>query len=151
MHRYVIADASVLIIFDKIDHLDLLRKIYQQIYTTPEIAFEFKKPLPDWIVLESPIDKKYQNFIATLVDEGEASALTFAIEREDTLLILDDLKARKLAKSLNLKFTGTLGVINRAKSEGVISEIKPLLDKIQATDFRVSEKIISELLHRNGE
>jgi predicted nucleic acid-binding protein len=151
MPRYVIADASVFILFDKIDRLDILKGVYQSVITTPEIANEYNKPLPDWITIESVKDLKYQTFIQTQIDKGEASAISLAIEKGDSLLILDDLKARKLAKRLGLKFTGTLGVINKAKGLGYINKIKPLIDKLKATDFRISDKILDNLLKRNGE
>ena len=151
MPRYVIADTSVFIIFDKINQFDLLKDVYQKVYTTPEIAKEFNKVLPKWISIESPLDSKYQELIKTQVDIGEASAIALAMEHDNSLLILDDLKARRLAKRLNIQFTGTLGVINKAKSSGYISSIKPLLDKLQETDFRVSDNIIKDLLRRNGE
>jgi predicted nucleic acid-binding protein len=70
---------------------------------------------------------------------------------ESPLLLLDDLKARKLATKLNLKFTGTLGVINKAKQMGAIEKVKPLIEKLQATNFRISENIINELLKKNNE
>ena len=69
MPRYVIADASVLIILDKINQLDLLNGVYNQIYTTPEIFKEYGKPLPDWIIIKPTKDKKYQKFIETQVDD----------------------------------------------------------------------------------
>ena len=65
--------------------------------------------------------------------------------------MLDDLKARRLAGKLNLKFTGTLGVFHKAKQLGIIDKIKPLIDKLLMTDFRISENIISELLKINNE
>jgi predicted nucleic acid-binding protein len=61
-------------------------------------------------------------------------------------LLLDDLKARKLAIRLNLKITGALGIIHKAKQEGLIEKVKPLIDKLLDTNFRVSEKIIEEIL-----
>ena len=152
MPKYVIADASVLIILDKINHLILLKGVYKQIFTTPEISDEYGKPLPDWIKIEPTKDKKYQKIIETQVDLGEASAIALALEHDDnTLLILDDLRARKLAKRLGMKFTGTLGVINKAKSIGLISKIRPLIEKLLLTDFRISEKVIEVLLNKNKE
>ena len=115
MPRYVIADTSVLIHFHNINRLEILRNIYQEITITPEISHEFGKPLPRWIKTIKVKDKKYQELINTQLDLGESSAIAFAIENEDPLLILDDLKARKLAKRIGLNFTGTLGVINKAK------------------------------------
>jgi len=151
MPNYVIADASVLIIFDKLNRFDILQKIYQNIYTTNEILQEFNKPLPEWIKVESVKDQKYLKFIRTQVDLGEASAITLAAEKDDALLILDDLKARKLARQLGMSFTGTLGMINKAKELGIIDKIKPLIEQLRETDFRISENIIENLLKRNNE
>ena len=41
MHKIVISDTSTLILFDKINEFDLLKKVYGQLTTTPEIAEEF--------------------------------------------------------------------------------------------------------------
>jgi predicted nucleic acid-binding protein len=151
MPDFVIADASTLIIFDKLDQLDILQKIYGDIYTTPVISNEFKKPLPSWIKVESVKDQKYVKFIQTQVDVGEATAIALAAEREDPLLILDDLKARKLARQLGMKITGTLGIINKAKELQIIDRIRPIIERLKETDFRISENIIENLLKRNGE
>jgi len=151
MPEYVIADASVLIILDKINRFEILKGVYQKVYTTPEIADEYNKPFPGWVIIESVKDKRYQNFIQTQVDIGEASAIALTTEKEDSLLIIDDLKARKLARRLGIKFTGTLGVINKAKASGFIDEIKPLLEKLREFNFRISDTIVESLLKRNNE
>ena len=80
MPKVVISDTSTLILFQKIDQLDLLQKLYQEVITTPEIAEEYGERLPGWIVLKSAEDKKYQEFIETQVDSGEASAIALAKE-----------------------------------------------------------------------
>jgi predicted nucleic acid-binding protein len=151
MPNIVISDTSCLILLHKIGELDLLRTVYSSVLTTPEVAEEFLEDLPIWIRIESAKDKKYQNFLETQIDRGEASAIALATESEDSLLLLDDLKARLLAQKLNLKFTGTLGVIHKAKQIGAIEKVKPLIEKLIATNFRISENIIEEMLRRNGE
>lgn len=151
MPNIVISDTSCLILFHKIGEFDLLRQVYGSITTTPEIAQEFLDELPDWIIIECVKDKKYQDFLETQIDMGEASAIALAKEMESPLLLLDDLKARKLAAKLDLKFTGVLGVIHKAKQIGVIEKVKPLIDKLQATNFRISANIVEELLKRNDE
>ncbi|KAA0247255.1 MAG: DUF3368 domain-containing protein [Ignavibacteriota bacterium] len=87
----------------------------------------------------------------SLVDGGEASAIALASEKEDVLLLLDDLKARKLTKRLGVKFTGTLGILNKAKEQGIILKIKPVIEKLKDADFRISESVIQDLLIRNKE
>lgn len=77
--------------------------------------------------------------------------MALAIESENSLLILDDLKARKLAAKLNLNYTGTLGIILKAKREGLLSSIRPILEKIQMTNFRFSDKILNEILKEADE
>ncbi len=119
--------------------------------TTQEISKEYGAELPEWIRIEEVKDKKYQNLFSFLLDEGEASALALAAETTNVLLLLDDLKARKILKNLNFKFTGALGVVNKAKKMGVIQQIKPFTDKILETNFRISKKVIDELLKFNKE
>lgn len=119
--------------------------------TTPEIALEFEEPLPEWIKIQPVKDKKYQRFLETQIDTGEASAIALASEFGEVLLLLDDLKARKLALQLDFKITGTLGVIHKAKQLGIIEKIKPLIEKLLATDFRIAEPIVEELLRLNNE
>lgn len=75
------------------------------------------------------------------MDKGEASAIALAIEIPESILILDDLRGRNVAKHLKLKITGTIGVIIKAKLNGIIPSIKPLLSKICQTDFRISKEI----------
>ena len=151
MPEVVISDTSVLIIFHKIDELDLLKKVYGSLIITPEVAKEFIEQLPEWINVVSVKDNKYRDFIETQVDLGEASAIALAAEFDNPLLLLDDIKARKLARKLDMNFTGTLGVINKAKQIGVIDKVKPLIDKLLSTDFRISNNIVIELLKMNNE
>ncbi|GGB89682.1 DUF3368 domain-containing protein [Dyadobacter sediminis] len=147
----VIADSSCLIILSKIDQLELLRNNYSRIIITEEIAEEFDLELPAWIEIKGIKDKKLQLLFEEVLDLGEATALTLAFETEDCTVILDDLKARKIAAKLNLKVTGTIGVIVKAKQRGTIHSVRPLFEKIQATDFRISDKVIKEAILEAGE
>lgn len=151
MPKIIISDTSTLILFKKIEQIDLLEKVYDNLVTTPEVAAEFGDNMPEWVKIQEVGDHKYQLFLETQVDKGEASAIALAMESDNTLLLLDDLKARKLAAMLKLKFTGTLGIINKAKQLGHIDKVKPLIDKILETNFRISQRIINEILIINGE
>jgi predicted nucleic acid-binding protein len=78
MPKVVISDTSTLILFQKIEQLDLLQKLYIELLTTPEIVEEYGEELPNWIKVESVADKKYQEFLETQLDSGEASAIALA-------------------------------------------------------------------------
>jgi predicted nucleic acid-binding protein len=92
MLRTIISDTSCLILLDEIGEIEILHKLFGTIITTSEVAKEFGQPLAAWFKIQQPGDKKYQSIIETSVDEGEASVIALAIELDDCLLIIDDLK-----------------------------------------------------------
>jgi predicted nucleic acid-binding protein len=151
MHKTIISDTSCLILLDKIGELDILYKLFGTIITTSEVAEEFGQPLPSWFELRQPTDKNYQTIIEASVDKGEASAIALAIELDDCLLIIDDLKGRKFAHQLGLTIIGTIGVIVDAKLAGIIPSVKPILAKIKATNFRITEQLELLILKRASE
>jgi predicted nucleic acid-binding protein len=151
MPKTIISDTSCLIILTNIGELDLLRKTYGSIFTTVEIAIEFGEPLPDWVIIENVFDKQKQQLLEMQIDKGESSAIALALETPDCTVILDDYRARKIAEQLGVNYTGTIGVIIRAKINGVIPSIKPILLKIKETDFRLSAEIERQALLAAGE
>lgn len=146
MPRTIVSDPSCFILLSNIGELDLLYKVYGEIITTPEVVSEFNGPLPEWVIIKKPVDKYYQTILEAQLDRGESSAIALALEMENSTLILDDLKARKMAEHLGLSYTGTIGVIVKAKLIGLISSIQPILKKLKLTDFRISNEIEMEAL-----
>ena len=142
----VISDTSCFILLEKIGELDLLRECFRAVYTTPTVAEEFGISLPAWVQVREVMDKTYLKGISALADPGEISVIALAGELPDCLLILDDDKARKVAESFNLRFTGTLGVLVRAKALGKIEKLGPIVAKIRETDFRASESLLTKVL-----
>jgi len=149
--KTVIADASCFIVLFKIEELELLREVFEEVFTTTEIAKEFGHPLPSWVKIRSVTDKSRQLSFEHEVDSGEASALALSFEIKNAIVIIDDYKARKLAEKLQINYTGTLGLILRAKQEGIIPSVKELLLKIKSTNFRYSEEILMQILRDAGE
>jgi predicted nucleic acid-binding protein len=147
----VIADASCFILLDKIESLPLLQSLFKTIFTSSEVAEEFGKPLPEWVQIKTVQDKNFQSALFLQVDAGEASAIALAAENQPSLLIIDDLKGRRLAQKLNLNITGTLGLILTARKEGILPQIKPLFDRIQSTNFRISPSLLQRILEQAGE
>jgi len=82
---------------------------------------------------------------------GGASAIALSLETENTILKIDDLKGRKVAEKLRLKYSGTFGLIVKAKQNGIVTTIRPVLNKIKETDFRFSESLFRTILNEAGE
>ncbi|HVV53723.1 MAG TPA: DUF3368 domain-containing protein [Mucilaginibacter sp.] len=151
MRKIIIADTSCLILLHKIGEFDLLRKLYGEILVTSEIRNEFGQELPPWIIVRDPTDQTSLNIISTSVDKGEASAIALALEEHSPLLVLDDKKARRLASSLNLNHTGTLGILIDAKLSGHLESVKPVIKKIRNTNFHISDHLERKILILSGE
>ncbi len=141
MQEKVYVDTSSLILLNKINALNLLNKIYGNIYITSFIKSEFDEPLPVWVIVE-PFTSLENNFNLGI---GESSIITNAIKYK-AFLIIDDLKARKVAETLNLKFTGCIGILIIAKEKGLIISVRFYLEKIQQTNFRISMQLIKNAL-----
>lgn len=151
MQATIISDTSCLILLYKIDSLNLLGELFTTVITTQTVADEFGENLPEWIIIQNPKDRKNQRVLEALLDKGEASAIALALEQSNCLLIIDELRGRKLAKQLGLTITGTLGVLAEAKISGLIPLVRPLIDKIKQTDFRLSKQLEIEILKLIGE
>lgn len=151
MQKIIVSDTSCLILLEKIGELDLLHQVFGEILTTQDVADEYRLSLPDWISIQNPINKNYQKILEASVDKGEASAIALAVELVDCLLIIDDLKGRNLANAIGIKITGTFGLILEAKLSGKIDSVKPLLQKIKQTDFRLSENLEKQILIKANE
>lgn len=147
----IISDTSCLIVLSRIQQLELLKKMYETIIISKEVAEEFGEDLPPWVIVKEVSNKSFLRVLVGIVDLGEASAIALALEHEDALLIVDDLKGRKEARRLGLRITGLLGVLLKCKQKGIISEIKPLLEAMKNASFRISKEIELFVLEKAGE
>jgi predicted nucleic acid-binding protein len=68
---------------------------------------------------------------------GELEAIALGLENPDSLVILDDGLARKSAKDLGLKITGTIGILLKAKQRGYLNLIKPVIEELVLLGFRL--------------
>lgn len=160
-HDFVVSNTSPLFYLHQIDQVELLRDLYNHLHVPQGVVTELRAgaklglnvPRPesfDWMTIE-PISITRHLRAHTELGQGELEAITFALGHPNSLVILDDLAARKVAKENNLEITGTVGILIYAKENGLVPAIAPLLAKIRAAGFRVNEKIYRESLRRVNE
>ncbi|MFB2838283.1 DUF3368 domain-containing protein [Floridanema evergladense] len=89
--------------------------------------------------------------VADILGAGEQEAIALAVEIPDSLVILDDGLARRYAKTLGVQLTGTLGVILKGKQSGYLSEIMPVLDRLDSLGFRLDSSTRASVLRLAGE
>ncbi|MEX2379481.1 MAG: DUF3368 domain-containing protein [Vicingaceae bacterium] len=119
--------------------------LFKEITITKTIEKEFGDSLPDFFQIKEPKDKNYQRILESFLDAGEASAIALALEYNDSLIILDDQKARSEAKQLKLNITGTIGILLLALEKGIIESQDDIIEEIKRTNFRISEKYLDKI------
>jgi predicted nucleic acid-binding protein len=146
----IIADSSPLIALAVISKLELLDKLYEKVYV-PNAVFQeladndraFANELRRFLTgrIKEVKNRLAVDVLLSDIGAGEAEAIILALEQHPDAVLIDDLKARKFAKLRGLNIIGTLGILLKAKKEGLVQEIKPLLDDMLAANIRISEKI----------
>jgi len=137
----VVCDTSVIQYLFQIGLLDLLFTLYQAISIPKAVANELAEgrthgvDLPDAEAMSrfKVITVSVPQSIQTLksLGGGEREVLALASASADNLVLLDDAVARRHACKLGLRFTGTLGILLKAKQSGLIIEIRSILDKLE--------------------
>jgi predicted nucleic acid-binding protein len=145
----VVADSSCLIGLERIGYLNLLPSLFDPILIPPAVAREFGVVLP-WLQIVTPSNQALADALKLIIDDGEAEAIALAKER-GLIVILDDLKARTTAESMGVKFTGLAKILLRAKQEGLIPQLKPLLDALETSQFYLGQALKQKILRLAGE
>ncbi|HSN75005.1 MAG TPA: DUF3368 domain-containing protein [Anaerolineae bacterium] len=158
----VVCNAGPLITLTKIGRLHLLQDLFGQI-RIPQAVYEevalrgtgrvgaIETREANWIVTQSAGDRLSVALLREDLGMGESEAIVLAQEVDAAWLLLDDALARRKASRIGIPVVGTLGVLLMAKSAGLIDAVKPALDDLRKTDFRVSPMVLDEVLNKAGE
>lgn len=156
----VISNSSPLIHLAKLDRLDLLRALYQEV-TIPtavyrEIVLEgqerpgssaVKKQCDlGAIKVREIADRNLYRSLKKDLDGGEAEAITLAIEVKADLILLDETEARKMASIFDLPVTGFIGILLKANKKGLIDDFKTILDTAIENGFYINPTLYQQLL-----
>jgi uncharacterized protein len=159
--REVLCNTSPLLYLHQLGRLDLLPALYGRVTIPEAVVVELHEgrrlghAVPDvdtlaWITV-AKVEQAALLRLAADLDAGEREVLALAIARPGCLALLDDGQARRYAKMLGLTFTGTLGVLTRSKQRGLLDQVRPCLDQLQALGFRVAPTVREGVLRLAGE
>jgi predicted nucleic acid-binding protein len=118
---------------------------------TPTVEREFKGKLTGWFELAEPDKYTFHAILQEGIDEGEASAIALSLKLAASVVVIDDLKGRNKAEKSGITYTGTFGLILKARQSGIIENVRPILSKIQATNFRYDPSILKVVLKYSGD
>ncbi|MBD2499816.1 DUF3368 domain-containing protein [Anabaena azotica] len=141
-----------------IEQINLLAELFQEIiipqavytelsdkFAPPPVQAWIRNP-PSWLKIQ-PVSQT-ADAIANLLDPGETEAILLAQELNADLLILDDMKARRIAKDRGLAITGILGILDQAATMKLI-DLPVAIQSLKNTSFWASDSLLQKLLDKH--
>lgn len=154
----IVSDTGPLIVLFKTDLLFLLKEIYHRVLVPETVKTELiRKPEGidlfknnPWIKVKKASDKESMRILSLMVDQGEAEAITLALEL-NSMILIDERKGRSYARNLNLRVRGTLGLFLEAKKKGIIKSVTECIFKLKNAGYYLDDELIEALLAKSGE
>ncbi len=159
--QLTICNTSPLLYLHLVKHLDLLPKLYERLLIPLAVQDELLagakqgvyvpvvENLP-WLRVVAPHSPELIPLITDL-GRGEAEVIALGLEHPGSRLVLDDALARRIARLNGLLFTGTLGVILKAKQRGFLETVKPVIFALRGAGLWLGDRLVAEVLQQAGE
>ena len=156
----IVSDTTAITNLWQVGHLNLLQQLYGQV-TVPPAVWNELMALPGqaaalqalgWLQVHTPQDRRMVGELLLVLDQGEAEAIALSLELGADFLIMDEALGRKKAESLHIKVVGLLGILIKAKHEGLVMAVGPLLERLeQEAGFYISPQLYQAVLRASNE
>lgn len=157
----VVSDTSPICYLLLIGEIDLLASLFGSILIPEAVAEELghsaapdnvrnwaAKP-PAWVEIRRVTSARGSSSDElTRLHRGERAAIRLAEDVSADLLLVDELHARRVAKSRGLDITGLVGVLDQAATEGLV-DLQAAVARLATTNFRVHPELLEHLLRRH--
>ena len=161
MARSFVVNASPLILLARIQRLDLLSALADTVVYPASVRRELvagaarddaAKLVEASEQIQSVEDVEVPDPIRSWdLGPGESQVLAFALENEGFEAVIDDRGARRCARSFEIPYTGTLGVIITCRHRGLIPKARPLVEGLLREGIRLSPALAEAALAEVGE
>ena len=159
----VVADSSPLIILAKVAYFDCLHRLFPCVYISSEVHSEIVirgADLPgasevsnaEWIEVKGvqkpgDIDTAQRKYG---LGPGEMSTILLAKELGANPVLLDDSKARRLAKAEGLEILGSVGLLEVFYRRNYLTDLPGAFRKLLAHNVYVDRRILDRRLRALG-
>lgn len=155
----VFTNTTPLIALSSIDQLQLLPQLFGNLYIAEAVIDECAEGgrivVPDlralsWVI---PTADEAMSVLPVLfeLDRGEKQTLALARKCPGSTVIIDERLGRRVAEYLGIRVTGTLGVLAKAKSVGMIPSFREAAHAMVEQGIHYNAGLIARLAHHLGE
>jgi predicted nucleic acid-binding protein len=154
----VVSDTTPLNYLVLINAIDVLPRLFDEIYVPPSVVSELDQPKtphlvrqwakspPAWLTIVAPRSRLAST---VALGAGEADALSLAKELGINEVLIDERRGRKIAEQEGMTPLPTLAILERAAAENLL-ELHVAVDQLQRTNFRVPLERIHAALERDA-
>ncbi len=157
----VVSDTSAITSLAAVGYLFLLNElfgtviipeaVYDELFGPPVSAGAEEATSYNWIQVKSVTDSKVNRLLAVSLqdelDKGESEAILLALELKADLMLMDERLGRAAAKRVGLRVTGVVGVLLKAKEQGLINQVRPVLNNLRTeAGFRIGQVLYDQTL-----
>ena len=149
----VFANTTPFIALASIGQLELLPKLFGKIHVADAVIGECAEGgrifVPNllelsWVISAGTIEDAQLSVLLEL-DRGEKQTIAIAVARKADKIILDERLGRRLAEYLGLSVTGTLVILAKAKSVGLIRSFRSAANAMQQQGIYFNTSLIERL------
>lgn len=151
-----VINASPLIALGRIDCLMLLRDLTAEILIPRQVLAEVEAGMR-----KDPTTAKTLNWVAQFavpttavpthvagwdLGAGETQVISLCLQNPPFRAVLDDGDARRCAMAVDIPMIGTLGILIRAKRAGLVTSVRPLIERLQRSGYYLDRLLVERLL-----
>lgn len=161
MSTPIVCDAGPLITFARAERLALLHRVVRRLAVPEAVHHEIivkgaGKPgaaeveTAEWIACQTIRDARAAGALPASLGAGEREAIALCQEL-GACLLADDPAARREARARGIPLISTLDILDEAKASEMIPSVRPTLDRLIRTGFRVKRTLYEAKLRHAGE
>ncbi len=153
-----VCDTSPLNFLVMIGEVDILPSLFDEIFAPQAVADELSHPKapgvvrdwisasPEWLKIRTV--ERREDPRLRLLHLGEKEAILLVQDLPADWLIVDEITARRVARSLGLRVTGLLGLLSKAAERGLV-ELPEAIERLRKTHFRVADQLLKQILNQS--
>lgn len=161
LKKIVINTGPILALIAATGNLEILKDLFSEVWVPFEVQQEivshgkhrfgvaaFERA---HFLLKETLPLTLMPILLNTLDPGEASVIQLANNKGVTTVCIDEVVGRRMARLFNLKLTGSLGILIRAKNEGFPVIIQDSINKMKNRGIFISRELENRALILAGE
>jgi predicted nucleic acid-binding protein len=157
----IVCNSGPLIALGILGKLELLQSIFSEVLVPEAVQREIARggvklaglenfQQAQWIRIVSP--KENDVLLSALLDVGEAAVIALAREQSISIVLIDERKARKVARDIyGLQPIGTARILVEAKRKSLLPEIASQFQTLRQEGYWIHASIVETALREAGE